>query len=52
MGAESHELEHIVVLLAIDENEIGFDVAVTVVCPLAGECVIPERDWQIFVGAE
>jgi hypothetical protein len=31
MGAETHQLEHVNALLAVDQDEIGLDVAVTVV---------------------
>lgn len=40
MRPQSHQLEGAVVRESVDQDEIGLDVAVAVVCPLAYEWVI------------
>jgi len=50
--AKTDELEYVVSRLAVDENEVGFDVAVAVVRPLARERMLTIADWQRRVCAE
>ncbi len=40
MRAKTHELEVVIIRLAVDENEIGLDMAVAMVAPFAGQRVI------------
>jgi hypothetical protein len=52
VGADTDELKHTFTGLAVDENEIGLDVAITVVGPLTGECVVSVGSGQRGVGAQ
>ena len=49
MRTETHEFETVIIRLAIDENEIGFDMAVTVIAPFSGQRMIeiPARQRSI-----
>lgn len=40
MGAQSHELEHIWIWFAVDQNEIGPEVAIAEVFPLSAERMV------------
>ncbi len=40
MGPEAHELQNVFVWFAVDEDEVGFDVAVTVIFPIPDKRVI------------
>ncbi len=40
MRSQSHELERVVVGLAIDQDEIGLHMAIAMVFPVAGEGVV------------
>lgn len=41
MRAQTHQLDHIVRGLSIDQSQVGLDVAVTMVASRAGQRVIP-----------
>lgn len=41
MRAETHKLQHRIIRLPVNQHQVWFDMAVTVVIPLATECVIP-----------
>ena len=40
MRAKAHKFEALVIRLAVDEDEIRSDVAVTVIVPFAGQWVV------------
>jgi hypothetical protein len=52
VGAEADELEGLRVRLAVDEDEVGLDVAVAVVLPVAGEHVVAVagREGEVALG--
>ncbi len=52
MRAKAHKFEAVVIRLALDENEIRPDVAVAVIVPFAGQCVIEIPARQRRVGVE
>ena len=52
MRTKPHELETVGIRLAIDENEIGADVAVPEILPFSGERVIGVVARQRSVGGE
>ena len=45
VGTEAHKLEARVIRLAVDENEIGPDVAVAMIAPIAGQRVVDIPAW-------
>jgi hypothetical protein len=47
--AEAHQIEVFVVRLAVNENEIGPDVAIAMIVPLAGQRMIDiaARQWRV-----
>src|SRR5260370_1244849 len=52
MRAKAHEFEAVVIRLAVDENEIRSEMAVTVIGPFAGQWVIEIPARQRRVGGE
>ena len=52
MRAKAHQFEALVIRLAVDQNEIGPDVAVAVIVPFAGQWVIEIPARQRRVGGE
>ena len=49
MGTQADEIEARIVRLAINQNEIGPDMAVAVIIPLAGKCMVEISPWQRLV---
>ena len=49
---KAHEFEAVIIRLAVDENEIRFDMAVAMIAPFAGKCVIEVPARQRRVGGE
>lgn len=52
MRAEPDELEHTIGRLPVDEDKIGLDVAVAVIGPRPGECMIAVGGGQGEIGAQ
>jgi hypothetical protein len=52
MGTEPHQLQRVVIGLAIDQHEIGAHVAVAVIVPFPREGMIMITGWQGCVGGE
>ena len=50
MSAQPHQLEGVGVGFAIDEHQIGMDVAVSMALPLATEAVVHIASRQVGVG--
>jgi len=50
--AKAHKFEAVVIWLPVNEHEIGPDVAVAVIVPFTGRCVIEIPAWQRRVGGE
>jgi hypothetical protein len=50
MRAETNKLKARIVRLAVDQNKVGFDVAVAVIVPIAAERVIEiaARQWLVL----
>jgi len=40
MRTETHKLQHCVIRFSVDQHQVGFDVAVTVVFPVAGQRMV------------
>lgn len=40
MRPKPHELQHGIIRFAINQYQVGFDVAVPVIFPVAGECMV------------
>jgi hypothetical protein len=49
MRAEPHELQAIVCRLAVDQHQVGFDVAIAVIFPVAGEDMIPMAGFKRLI---
>lgn len=45
MRAEAHELQYLVIRLAVDQQQVGLDVTVSVVLPVAGQGVADGLWW-------
>jgi hypothetical protein len=50
MGAEPDKLKGRIIRLAVDQNEVGSDVAIPVIAPFAAERMIeiPLRQWLVL----
>ncbi len=49
MRAETHKLQHCVIRFSVDQHQVGLDVAVTVVFPVAGQRMVamPLGQWLV-----
>jgi hypothetical protein len=49
---EAHDYEAGIIRLSIDQNEVGPKVAIPMITPLAGKCMIEVAMWQQLVGGK
>jgi len=49
MGTETHELQYLIVRYAVDEYQVGFNMAVAVIFPFTRKCMIAKTLWQRFI---
>jgi hypothetical protein len=52
MRAETHQFEAVIIRFAIDENEIGLDMAVAVIAPFTGKHMVEISSRQRLIGGE
>ena len=51
-GAEAYEFEIVEVRLAVDQNQVGLEVAIAVIMPLTGQRMIEVSMRQRVVGCQ
>jgi hypothetical protein len=52
MGAEAHQLQGRGIRLSVNQHEVGPEVAIPVILPVAGQRVIAIPVWQPGIGCK